>query len=197
MANQHSVAEEIELDRRIEHIIDTRLVVALERRLDVVVDRLVERMGALMGARNKVDLRRKRVLNPTADSEDVEYDSYSEGDANIFIEEDPSDDAFFLAGGDREPEFDEDDEGDDGGYDENWKFDEFEGNDVGVFAFVKYDEDDKKADAVWEAIDKRMNSQRNDRREVRLKQEIKKYRASNQQMRMRMSDVSIEPITAV
>ncbi|OWM75219.1 hypothetical protein CDL15_Pgr023740 [Punica granatum] len=55
-------------------------------------------------------------------------------------------------GGDREPEFDEDD----------------------------YDEDDKEADAVWEAIDKRMDSQRKDRREARLKREIKNYRASNQ-----------------
>ncbi|PKI45878.1 hypothetical protein CRG98_033677 [Punica granatum] len=64
------------------------------------------------------------------------------------------------AGGDGEPEFDKDD----------------------------YDEDDKEADAVWEAIDKRMDSQRKDKREARLKQEIEKYRASNQQMRTRMLD---------
>ncbi|OWM71932.1 hypothetical protein CDL15_Pgr017815 [Punica granatum] len=94
------------------------------------------------------------------------------------------------------PEFDEDDEGDDKCNDENWKFDEFEGNDMGVFASAKYDEDDKEVDVVWEAIDKRMDSQRKDRREARLKQEIKKYCASNQQMRTRMSDISIEPITA-
>ncbi|PKI45876.1 hypothetical protein CRG98_033675 [Punica granatum] len=50
----------------------------------------------------------------------VEYDSYSEEDVNIFIEEGPSDDAFFLAGGDGEPEVDEDVEGYDKGYDENW-----------------------------------------------------------------------------
>ncbi|PKI46406.1 hypothetical protein CRG98_033210 [Punica granatum] len=168
-ANQRHVAEEIELDRRIEHIIDTLLVVALECRLDVVVDHLAERMGALMEARRKVDPRRKRVPNPTTDLEDVKYDSYSEGDASIFIEEDLSDDAFFLAGGDGEPEFDEDDEGDDEGYDKNWKFDEFERNDVGVFASVKCDEDDEEADAVWEAIDKMMDSQRKDRREARLK----------------------------
>ncbi|OWM70435.1 hypothetical protein CDL15_Pgr011911 [Punica granatum] len=49
----------------------------------------------------------------------VEYDSYSEGDANIFIEEGPSDNAFFLAGGNGEHEFNEDDEEDDEGYDEN------------------------------------------------------------------------------
>ncbi|PKI66374.1 hypothetical protein CRG98_013176 [Punica granatum] len=103
----------------------------------------------------------------------------------------PSDDAIFVAGGNREPEFDEeeeDDEVDDKGYDENRKFDEFEGNDVGLFAFAEYDEDDKEADAVWEAINKRMDSRRKDRRETRLKQEIEKYCASNQQMRMMMSD---------
>ncbi|PKI68986.1 hypothetical protein CRG98_010608 [Punica granatum] len=50
--------------------------------------------------------------------------------------------------GDGEPEFDEDDEGDNNGYDENWKFDEFKGNDMGVFASTKYDEDDKEVDVV-------------------------------------------------
>ncbi|PKI73220.1 hypothetical protein CRG98_006355 [Punica granatum] len=49
-ANQRRAAEEDKLDRRILHIIDTRLGVALERRLDKVVDRLAERMGALMEA---------------------------------------------------------------------------------------------------------------------------------------------------
>ncbi|OWM80794.1 hypothetical protein CDL15_Pgr006824 [Punica granatum] len=61
---------------------------------------------------------------------------------------------FFVARGDGEPEFDEeddDDEGDDKGYNENRKSDEFEGNDVGLFAFAEYDEDDKEADVVWEA----------------------------------------------
>ncbi|OWM64018.1 hypothetical protein CDL15_Pgr006388 [Punica granatum] len=94
MANQHRVAEEDELDRRIEQIIDTRLVVALERRPNVVVDRLAERMGALMEARQVVDPRRGRVPNSTADLEDVEYDSYFEGDATLFSEEDMSDDSF-------------------------------------------------------------------------------------------------------
>ncbi|PKI37009.1 hypothetical protein CRG98_042598 [Punica granatum] len=75
MANQHRVAEEDELDRRIEQIIDTRLVVALERRPNVVVDRLAERMGALMEARQVVDPRRGRVPNSTADLEDVELEA--------------------------------------------------------------------------------------------------------------------------
>ncbi|GJV52638.1 stabilized1-like protein, partial [Tanacetum coccineum] len=42
----------------------------------------------------------------------------------------------------------------DKGYDENQKFDEFEGNDVGLFASAEYDEQDKEADAVWDEIDK-------------------------------------------
>ncbi|OWM90008.1 hypothetical protein CDL15_Pgr026921 [Punica granatum] len=92
-----------------------------------------------------------------------------------------------LIGGDGEPEFD--DEGDNKGYDEYWKFDEFKGNDVSVFVSVKYDEDNKEANAIWEAINKRMDSQRKYKREARLKQEIENYRISNQQMRARMSDV--------
>ncbi|OWM84468.1 hypothetical protein CDL15_Pgr000908 [Punica granatum] len=131
--NQHRVAEEDELYQRIEQIIDSRL---------------------------EVDPRRSRVPNPTADLEDVEYDSYSEGDATLFSEDDSSDDAFFVEGGDGEPEFNEeedDNEGDDKGYDGNRKFDEFEGNDVSLFASTKYDDDNKETDVVWKAIDKRMD----------------------------------------
>ncbi|OWM68125.1 hypothetical protein CDL15_Pgr016325 [Punica granatum] len=61
-ANQRRVAKKDELNRRIEQIIDNRLVVALER------------------------------------------------DVNIFTEEDLSDDAFFIVGGDGEPKFDEEEE---------------------------------------------------------------------------------------
>ncbi|OWM91347.1 hypothetical protein CDL15_Pgr000291 [Punica granatum] len=160
-----------------------------DQRMDRMMEQLTQQIAALIENQN----RKNPNTNPNPGQEEygeesegeiysVEYDSYSEGDANIFIEE--------------EPEFDEDDEGDDKGYDENWKFDEFEGNDMGVFASAKYDEDDKEVDAVWETIDKRMDSQRKDRREARLKQEIEKYHASNQQMRARMSNVSIEPIIA-
>ncbi|ERN19157.1 hypothetical protein AMTRI_Chr10g232660 [Amborella trichopoda] len=87
------------------------------------------------------------------------------------------------------PEDEEDDEADEKGYDENQKFDEFEGNDVGLFASAEYDEDDKEADAVWESIDKRMDSRRKDRREARLKQEIEKYRASNPKITEQFADL--------
>ncbi|RWR92044.1 Ubiquitin domain-containing protein [Cinnamomum micranthum f. kanehirae] len=83
----------------------------------------------------------------------------------------------------------EDDDADEKGYDENQKFDEFEGNDVGLFASAEYDEDDKEADAVWESIDKRMDSRRKDRREARLKQEIEKYRASNPKITEQFADL--------
>ncbi|XP_042501431.1 protein STABILIZED1 [Macadamia integrifolia] len=86
-------------------------------------------------------------------------------------------------------EEEEEDEADEKGYDENQKFDEFEGNDVGLFASAEYDEDDKEADAVWESIDKRMDSRRKDRREARLKQEIEKYRASNPKITEQFADL--------
>lgn len=86
-------------------------------------------------------------------------------------------------------EEEEEEEGDEKGYDENQKFDEFEGNDVGLFASAEYDEDDKEADAVWEEIDKRMDSRRKDRREARLKEEIEKYRASNPKITEQFADL--------
>ncbi|ONH90079.1 hypothetical protein PRUPE_8G033800 [Prunus persica] len=70
--------------------------------------------------------------------------------------------------------------GEEKGYDENQQFDDFEGNDVGLLApDAKLDEDDEKADAMWKAVDERMDSRRKDRREALLREEIEKYRASN------------------
>ncbi|KAK9726755.1 hypothetical protein RND81_05G235200 [Saponaria officinalis] len=83
----------------------------------------------------------------------------------------------------------EEDEGEEKGYDENQKFDEFEGNDVGLFASAEYDEDDKEADEVWEAVDQRMDSRRKDRREARLKEEIEKYRKSNPKITEQFADL--------
>ncbi|CAL8466925.1 g6461 [Coccomyxa elongata] len=61
------------------------------------------------------------------------------------------------------------------------KFDEFMGNDTGALAgtFGEYDQDDKEADEVWEAIDTYMDQRRKDQREKRLKEEIEKYRKEN------------------
>ncbi|CAN1123789.1 Protein STABILIZED1 [Linum perenne] len=86
-------------------------------------------------------------------------------------------------------EEEEDDEAEEKGYDENQKFDEFEGNDVGLFASTEYDEDDKEADAVYEAVDRRMDSRRKERREAKLKEEIEKYRASNPKITEQFADL--------
>ena len=83
----------------------------------------------------------------------------------------------------------EEEEAEEKGYDENQKFDEFEGNDVGLFASAEYDEDDKEADAIWESIDQKMDLRRKDRREARLKQEIEKYRASNPKITEQFADL--------
>ncbi|GBG73650.1 hypothetical protein CBR_g16993 [Chara braunii] len=84
---------------------------------------------------------------------------------------------------------DDDDDAEEKGYDENQKFDEFEGNDMGLFASGEYDEDDREADSIWEGIDKRMDERRRDRREARLKQEIEKYRASNPKITAQFADL--------
>ncbi|KAH7861766.1 hypothetical protein Vadar_030596 [Vaccinium darrowii] len=94
-------------------------------------------------------------------------------------------------GGEEEEEEEENEKG----YDENQKFDEFEGNDVGLFASAEYDEEDKEADAVWEEIDQRMDSRRKDRREARLKQEIEKYRASNPKITEQFADLKRKLLT--
>ncbi|CAL9228663.1 unnamed protein product [Arabidopsis halleri] len=63
--------------------------------------------------------------------------------------------------------------------DVNHKFDDFEGNDAGLFANAECDDGDTEADAFWDAIDRKMDSGRKDRIEAKLKQEIENYRASN------------------
>lgn len=90
---------------------------------------------------------------------------------------------------------DDEEEAEEKGYDENQKFDEFEGNDMGLFATGEYDEDDKEADAVWEEIDKRMDSRRKDRREALVKKEIEKYRASNPKITEQFADLKRKLVT--
>eukprot|EP00898_Chlorokybus_atmophyticus_P005850 jgi/Chlat1/6266/Chrsp44S05860 len=85
------------------------------------------------------------------------------------------------------PAADKDD--DEGGFDEGQNFDEFEGNDKGIFSVGEYDEDDKEADEVWESIEQRMDSRRKDRREARLKEEIEKYRADNPKITEQFADL--------
>ena len=82
----------------------------------------------------------------------------------------------------------EDDEGDDddnirpvsGGLDDN---------DAAIFADTVYEEDDAEADAIYEAVDKRMQSRRQKQREANLQAELKKYRDANPTIRQQFSDL--------
>ena len=81
---------------------------------------------------------------------------------------------------------DEDDDDDDkirpasGGLDDN---------DVAIFADTVYEEDDAEADAIYEAVDKRMQSRRQKQREANLQAELKKYRDANPTIRQQFSDL--------
>jgi len=69
------------------------------------------------------------------------------------------------------------------------KFDEFEGNDAGIFRTHFYDDDDREADEIWESVDNHMDERRRDRREARLKKEIEEYRANNPKITEQFADL--------
>eukprot|EP00803_Ostreobium_quekettii_P004876 evm.model.scf_1630.6 EVM.evm.TU.scf_1630.6 scf_1630:19839-27733(+) len=71
------------------------------------------------------------------------------------------------------------------------RFDEFMGNDSGMLAgtWGDYDEDDREADEVWDAIDRHMDLRRRDRREKRLKDEIEKFRSENPKITEQFADL--------
>ncbi len=56
------------------------------------------------------------------------------------------------------------------------KFDEFSGFQENLFGGGAYDEEDKEADLIFDAIDRRMDSRRKKRREELVKKEMEKYR---------------------
>ncbi|OWM83424.1 hypothetical protein CDL15_Pgr012905 [Punica granatum] len=78
----------------------------MEQRMDRMMEQFTQQMAALLENQNR------RNPNPNSDPEreEIEYDFNSERDATLFFEEDPSDEAFFVAGGDGEPKFDEEEE---------------------------------------------------------------------------------------
>ncbi|PKI76867.1 hypothetical protein CRG98_002853 [Punica granatum] len=78
----------------------------MEQRMDRMMEQFTQQMAALLENQN----RRNPNPNSDPDREEIEYDSNSEGDATWFSEEDPSDEAFFVAGGNGEPKFDEEEE---------------------------------------------------------------------------------------
>jgi pre-mRNA-processing factor 6 len=54
-------------------------------------------------------------------------------------------------------------------------YDEFSGYGGSLFSKDPHDKDDEEADAIYEAIDKRMDDKRKEYREKRLKEELKYY----------------------
>ncbi|GAX76424.1 hypothetical protein CEUSTIGMA_g3869.t1 [Chlamydomonas eustigma] len=84
----------------------------------------------------------------------------------------------------------DDDKGEGANAEDDNKFDEFMGNDAGALAATgQYDEDDKEADEIWEAVDNFMDERRRERREKRLKDEIEKYRVENPKITEQFADL--------
>lgn len=54
-----------------------------------------------------------------------------------------------------------------------------------------YEKDDEEADAIYEAIDKRMDEKRKERREKRLKEEIEKFRQERPKIQQQFSDLKV------
>ena len=82
----------------------------------------------------------------------------------------------------------EDDDGDAVDYSDA-NFDEFSGYGGSLFANAEYEEDDAKADAIWDAVDARIDERRKTRREERLKSEVKKYRQTRPKIQQQFADL--------
>lgn len=54
-----------------------------------------------------------------------------------------------------------------------------------------YDKDDEEADAIYEAIDKRMDEKRKERREEKLKRDIEKFRQERPKIQQQFSDLKV------
>lgn len=82
---------------------------------------------------------------------------------------------------------DEDDDDDEDLNDSN--YDEFAGYGGSLFSKDPYDKDDEEADAIYEAIDKRMDEKRKEYRETKLKIELERYRQERPKIQMQFSDL--------
>ena len=72
------------------------------------------------------------------------------------------------------------------------QFDDFLGNDTGLFAGARgeaYDADDKEADEVWEAIDDRMHEGQRVKKEEKMKKKLEQYRRENPKITEQFSDL--------
>ncbi|XP_058800576.1 pre-mRNA-processing factor 6 [Phymastichus coffea] len=68
-------------------------------------------------------------------------------------------------------------------------YDEFSGYGGSLFSKDPYDKDDEEADAIYEAIDKRMDEKRKDYREKRLREELERYRQERPKIQQQFSDL--------
>ncbi|KAK4528859.1 hypothetical protein GAYE_SCF65G6806 [Galdieria yellowstonensis] len=59
----------------------------------------------------------------------------------------------------------------------------------GLFANTVYDEDDREADEIYDAVEKRMESRRQRQREERINEELKKYRNENPSLEQQFADL--------
>ncbi|CAD2103679.1 hypothetical protein YYG_01720 [Plasmodium vinckei petteri] len=71
----------------------------------------------------------------------------------------------------------------------DFNYDEFHGYSESLFKDTEYDEEDKEADDIYEAIDSRMDVRRKSRRENKLKEEILKMRAQKPTIQEQFSDL--------
>lgn len=68
-------------------------------------------------------------------------------------------------------------------------FDEEFGYGGSLFKNDPYEKDDEEADAIYEAIDKRQDEKRKDRREKRFKEEVEKFRQERPKIQQQFSDL--------
>ncbi|XP_071804559.1 pre-mRNA-processing factor 6-like [Asterias amurensis] len=71
-------------------------------------------------------------------------------------------------------------------------YDEFAGYGGSLFNTGPYEKDDEEADAIYEAIDKRMDEKRKERREKRFREEIERYRQERPKIQQQFSDLKRE-----
>lgn len=72
------------------------------------------------------------------------------------------------------------------------KFDAFNGYEERLFGNTPYEEDDKLADEVWEAVDEQIDLRRRARREKRRREEEAKYRQSRPKIQHQFADLKRE-----
>jgi pre-mRNA-processing factor 6 len=68
-------------------------------------------------------------------------------------------------------------------------YDEFTGYGGSLFSKDPYDKDDEEADAIYEAVDKRMDEKRKDYREKRMREELERYRQERPKIQQQFSDL--------